>query len=81
MNVTLPENSQRVLRVMLGRPVISGGELAIMTSIPPDELAEALRPLISNGIISTDSPGSAEIQKSYFNLNPSARSFAEYAAS
>jgi hypothetical protein len=79
VNVTLPENSQRVLRVMLGRPVISGAELAILCNIPPDALAEAVRPLVLNGIISTDSPGSAEIQKSYFNLNPSARSFAEYA--
>jgi hypothetical protein len=82
VNVPFPEDSQRVLRVMIRRPVISGGELGILTGIPSDQLSQALRPLLSAGIISTGTStlGSAEIGISYFNLNPSARPLAEYAA-
>jgi hypothetical protein len=82
VNVPFPEDSQRVLRVMIRRPVISGGELGMLTGIPSDQLSQALRPLLSAGIISTGTStlGSAEIGISYFNLNPSARPLAESAA-
>jgi hypothetical protein len=66
---------------MIQKPVISGGELVILAHITPEKLAEALRPLLSAGVISTNSSSTepSEILRSYFNLNPSARPFAEFA--
>jgi hypothetical protein len=78
---SLSEESQRILRVMVQKPVIAGGELVILAHISsPEKLADALRPLLSAGVISTNtSIDPNEVLKSYFNLNPSARPFAEFA--
>jgi hypothetical protein len=66
---------------MVRKPVIAGGELVILAHISPEKLADALRPLLSAGVISTNTSSidSSEILQSYFNLNPSARTFAEFA--
>jgi len=77
----LPEDSQKVLRVLLSRPVLVGAELAILAGLDEGKLLDAVTPLLSAGLISANTPSidPNELPKAYFNLNPSARRFAEFA--
>lgn len=79
---SLTPESQRILRVMVHKPVITGGELMVLAKLTPEQMASAVRPLVSAGIISTNTSGEdlSEMVSSYYNLNPSARQFAEFAA-
>ena len=80
MDLQLSEDSKRVLRVFLRKPVAAGGEVAILANLKPDQLYGALQPLVSAGLISADTPSLDPIwvEKTYFNLNPSARKLAEF---
>jgi hypothetical protein len=78
----LPDDSQRVLRVMLDRPVLAGTELLILTGLDEEKLYKALQSLIGAGLVSASAFSSdpTELLKAYFNLKPSARRYAEFAA-
>lgn len=80
-NVLTPDSKQ-VLRALLQRPVLSGDELAFKTRLDFDILDSAIRPLIDAGYVAASSTWTqpAEIGRAYFNLNPSARRYAEMAA-
>ena len=82
MTPNLPEDSKKVLRIMVRKPVITGYELAILAGIGPENLLPALTPLLAAGVIAanTSSVDPMEVSKTYYNLNPSARQFAEFAA-
>jgi hypothetical protein len=79
---SLSDESQRVLRVIVRKPVITGGELMVLAHMDANQLADAVRPLVSAYIISTNTSSldPNEIIGAYFNLNPSARQYAESAA-
>ena len=83
MNPALSPNGQKVLRVLLERSALSGGELANLTGLTPALLYDATQELLKARVISVNEPSSDanQILRIYFNLNPSARSFAEFAVS
>jgi hypothetical protein len=75
----LPDESKRVLRVIMSRGVASGNDLQFATQMKPEALVTALEPLIQMGIIGASGfPSEADgVLDSFFNLRPSARSIAE----
>jgi hypothetical protein len=81
MGSALSQDSQKVVRVLLQRPALSGGELASLTGLTPDLLYAATQELLQARVISINEPtfDANQIWKIYFNLNPSARPFAESA--
>ena len=81
MNNTLSPDSQKALRVLLKQPVLSGGELCGLADLTPAQLVAAAKELLDADMISADgtSVSDSQIMKTYFNLKPSARSFAQYA--
>lgn len=78
MPAALSDDGKKILRLMLDRPVITGGEVSILTGLESKELRE----LHDAGIISSNTASSDvnDILKSYLNLNPSARGYAQFAA-
>ncbi|MGI8743902.1 MAG: hypothetical protein ACR2NN_15265 [Bryobacteraceae bacterium] len=81
MNPPFTKESESALRALLDTPVMSGCELAIRANLKPDQLPEALNPLLAAGMISanTSSTEASAMERAYFNLKPSARRYAEYA--
>jgi len=81
MSPSLSAGSQKVLRVLLQQSALSGDELSILTELEPKDLFEAMQELLSARVISANQPlfNTGQVLKTYFNLNPSARGFAEFA--
>lgn len=81
MSPALSGDSRKTLRVLLEQPALSGGELANLSGLTPDQLCNATRELLNAGVISATEPSfdSSQVLRVYFNLNPSARSFARFA--
>ena len=80
VDLQLTPESKRALSVFLRKPVAAGGEVAILANLKPDQLDDALQPLVSAGLISPDTSSLDPnwVGLAYFNLKPSARRFAEF---
>jgi hypothetical protein len=76
----MSDDGEKVLRVLIRQSAISGGELANLADLPLERLNVAMQELLSTGLISASEPsfGLNQLSRIYFNLNPSARRFAEY---
>jgi hypothetical protein len=75
----IPDESKRVLRVIISKGVASGNDLHFATRMKPEDLVTALDPLLKMGIVGASGTPSevTGVLSSYFNLRPSARDMAE----
>ncbi len=73
-------NAKRVLATMLSKGIASGRQLKAVTRLEPAELLAALRTLVRQQMIATDSYllTEEEALESFYNIRPSARQMAEY---
>jgi len=81
MSPALSTEGQKALRVLLRQSALSGRELASRAELTSEELYKATLELLDVGVISVNEPSFDvnQISRVYFNVNPSARSFAEFA--
>lgn len=74
---TLDPKSQRVLQVMMQKPMLSGGELANRAALAPAEILDAVKPLMERGYVESSGElfDAESILRAYFSLLPSARRY------
>ena len=81
--VQLSENAKLVLRLMMESRVMSGGELFQRSRLNANDLSDALRKLVDQGLIQTNVMGfdQSSLIEAYFNVIPSALNLAKMLAS
>lgn len=81
MAPSLSVDGQKVVRILLERSAMSGDELSVLTGLDSKSLFAAMQELLSAQVISANQPLfiPEQVLRTYFNLNPSARRFAEFA--
>jgi len=82
MAPSLSPDSQKILRILLQQSAMSGEQLSLFAELDANALYKAIQELLSAKVISANQPlfSPEQVYKTYFNLNPSARRFAEFAS-
>jgi hypothetical protein len=69
--ITLTNESKQILRLMMKRKVIGGGELLNSFKLDSQQLVDSLKPMVDEGLVETNVIGFDKntLSDAYFNVN------------